>query len=73
MKRSLLEIINEVLSKPENQVENITPEMDLRNDLGMDSMDLALLTVLIEEEYSIDIFEDSLVSNVSDILKKLNG
>ena len=73
MKKSLLEIINEVLSKPENQVENITPEMDLRNDLGMDSMDLALLTVLIEEEYSIDIFEDSLVSSISDILKKLNG
>jgi acyl carrier protein len=73
MKKSLLEIINEVLSEPENQIENITPEMDLRNDLGMDSMNLALLTVLIEEEYGIDIFEDSLVSNVSDILKKLNG
>jgi acyl carrier protein len=73
MKKSLLEIINEVLSEPENQIENITPEMDLRNDLGMDSMNLALLTVLIEEEYGIDIFEDGLVSNVSDILKKLNG
>lgn len=73
MKRSLLEIINEVLSESDNQVESITSDMDLRNDLGMDSMNLALLTVLIEDEYGIDIFDNGMVSKVSDIEEKLNG
>ncbi len=73
MKRSLLEIINEVLSESNNTVEVISADMDLRNDLGMDSMNLAYLTVLIEDEYGIDIFADGLVSKVSDILNKLNG
>lgn len=72
MKKSLLEIINEVLSESNNKVEVISKDMDLRNDLGMDSMNLAYLTVLIEDEYGIDIFADGLVSNVSDILNKLN-
>jgi acyl carrier protein len=73
MKRSLLEIINEVLSESDTKVEAISTDMDLRNDLGMDSMNLAYLTVLIEDEYGVDIFADGLVSKVSDILNKLNG
>jgi acyl carrier protein len=73
MKKSLLEIINEVLSETNNKIDNISPDMDLRNDLGMDSMNLAYLTVLIEDEYGIDIFADGLVSKISDILNKLNG
>jgi acyl carrier protein len=39
----------------------------------MDSMNLAYLTVLIEDEYGVDIFADGLVSKVSDILNRLNG
>jgi acyl carrier protein len=73
MKRSLLEIINEVLSESDTKVEIISDDMDLRNDLGMDSMNLAYLTVLIEDEYGVDIFADGLISKVSDILKKING
>jgi acyl carrier protein len=72
MKRSLLEIINEVLIYSETQVEYIEPTMDLRDDLGMDSLALAQLTVIIESEYGIDIFENGLVSKVSDILEKIN-
>jgi len=73
MKRSLLEIINEVLSESDTKIEFISTDMDLRNDLGMDSMNLAYLTVLIEDEYGVDIFADGLVSKVSDILNRLNG
>jgi acyl carrier protein len=73
MKKSLLEIINEVLSDSNSQVESITSETDLRNDLGMDSINLALLTVLIEDEYGVDVFEDGMVSTVADIEKKING
>ena len=73
MKRSLLEIINQVIQDPNNKIHCLLPEMDLRKDLGMDSMDLAYLTVLIEDEYGIDIFEDGLVSNVSNIINKINA
>ena len=69
MKKSLLEIINEVLSKSNNTIESISSEMDL----GMDSMNLAFLTVLIEDEYGIDVFENGMVSKISDIEKKING
>jgi acyl carrier protein len=70
MKRSLLEIINEVLD--EETISEIHPEMHLRNDIGMDSLDLAHLTVLIEDEYGIDIFEENNINTISDILNKIN-
>jgi acyl carrier protein len=70
MKRNLLEIINEVLDK--ENISEIRPEMHLRNDLGMDSLNLAYLTVLIEDEYGIDIFEENNVNTVADILNKIN-
>lgn len=74
MKKSLLEIVNEILIRKErNKISEINNEIDLRNDLGMDSIDLALLTVLIEDEYGIDIFSDSISTKVGDILKKING
>ncbi len=70
MKKSLLELINEVLD--ENPISEIHAEMHLRNDIGMDSLDLAHLTVLIEDEYGVDIFEESGINTISDILYKIN-
>jgi acyl carrier protein len=70
MKKSLLELINEVLV--ENPISEIHSEMHLRNDIGMDSLDLAHLTVLIEDEYGVDIFEESNINTISDILDKIN-
>jgi acyl carrier protein len=70
MKKSLLELINEVLN--ENSIPAIHPDMHLRNDIGMDSLDLAHLTVLIEDEYGVDIFEESNINTISDILDKIN-
>lgn len=43
----------------------------LRNDFGMDSLDLAELTVRIEAEFDIDIFADGIVNTVGEIEKKL--
>ena len=45
--------------------------MHLRKDIGFDSLDLAELTVRIEAEYDIDIFEDGIVNTVGEILKKM--
>jgi acyl carrier protein len=70
MKKSLLELINEVLA--ENPISEIHAEMHLRNDIGMDSLDLAHLTVLIEDEYGVDIFEESNINTISDVLNKIN-
>ena len=51
----------------------ITPESNLREDLDLDSLALAELTVRIEEEFGIDIFEDGLVDTVEEVLEKLSN
>lgn len=74
MKRNLLEIINEVLSSNGYyEVTNINDNDNLRDDLGFDSLMLAELTVEIESEYGIDIFNDGLITKVSEITAKING
>jgi len=69
----LKEIINTVLkNRGKNSIELISEESHLRNDIGFDSLDLAELTVRIEAEYDIDIFEDGLVNTVGEILNKIH-
>ena len=70
MKRSLLEIINEVLK--ENKINELNPDASLKEDLGMDSLDLAYLTVLIEDEYGIDVFESGFSETIRDLQNKIN-
>ena len=54
----LLCIINTILeNRGKKRVESITRETSLRDNLGFDSLDLAELTVRIEAEYDVDIFE----------------
>ena len=66
--------MNTVLdNRTKKQLTTLSPEMHLRNDIGFDSLDLAELTVRIEAEYDIDIFQDGLVNTVSEILEKLKG
>ena len=40
---------------------------DLINDIGLDSLDLAQLTVMIEDIYGIDVFENKIVRKVYEI------
>ena len=64
-------IIKSVLQNRGKQMPDIiSRETRLREDLGMDSLDLAELTVKIEAECDIDIFADGLVNTVDEILKK---
>ena len=70
----IIEIMNTVLdNRTKEKMTSITPEMHLRNDIGFDSLDLAELTVRIEAEYDIDIFEDGMVNTVGEILGKLEN
>lgn len=72
MKAKVLEIINDIrASKDMSSVETLNETDNLRNDLGLTSFDLAELTVRIEDEFDIDIFEDGLVNTVGEIYSKL--
>ncbi|MBO6200082.1 MAG: acyl carrier protein [Chryseobacterium sp.] len=72
MQEKLLDIINSIKrNKFEDQFLELKPEQQLREDLNFDSFDLAELTVKIEEEFGVDIFEDGLVNSIHEIYAKL--
>lgn len=72
MKEKVLAIINEIReNKGLNKLDNINETDSLRNQLDFSSFDLAELTVKIEDEFDIDIFEDGLVNTVGEIYSKL--
>jgi len=71
---NLKTIINTVLkNRGKKEVETVNETSHLRNDIGFDSLDLAELTVRIEAEYDVDIFEDGIVNTVGEILRKIKG
>lgn len=68
----LLEIVNVVLqNRGKRTLKAISENSSLRDDLGLDSLDLAELTVRIEAEYDVDIFEDGVVTTIGEILAKI--
>jgi acyl carrier protein len=72
MEEKILEIMNIVLeNRGKEKLSKIHHDLQLRSDIGFDSLDLAELTVRIEAEYDVDIFEDGIVNSVSEILTKL--
>lgn len=73
MEKKVFDIINEIrASKDMNTVAELTAETRLREDLAFTSFDLAELTVKIEDEFDIDIFEDGLVNTIGEIYAKLS-
>ncbi len=65
-------IINRIrINKGDNEISEFQKNMSLRDDIGFDSLDLAELTVLIEDEYNIDIFESGIVSTLEEIHERL--
>ena len=72
IKVEVLGIINSIRAdKGEDPVKELVSGLSLRDDLGMDSFELALLTVKIEDVFGIDIFEDDIIYSVDEILEKL--
>ena len=72
MEQVVLNIINSIReAKNESAVSVLKAEDKLREALGLTSFDLAELTVRIEDEYGIDIFETGLVNTVGEIYAKL--
>ena len=72
MKEKVIEILNGIVLAKGKEIDfEINSGTMLREDLGLTSFDLAELTVKIEDEFDIDIFEDGLVSTVGEIFEKL--
>ena len=73
MKEKVIEIIKNLIIENEIEVSNeeINDSTSLTNDLGLDSFNLAQLTVEIESEFGVDIFENGVISSVGDIFKQL--
>lgn len=73
MKEKVIEIIKNILRENdiELSVEEINESIILTDDLGLDSFNLAQLTVEIESEFGVDIFENGVISTVGDIFKQL--
>jgi acyl carrier protein len=70
---NIITLINVVLkNRGKSEIQNITENSHLRNDIGFDSLDLAELTVRIEAAYNVDIFEDGIVDTVGEILQKIS-
>ncbi|WP_313892558.1 phosphopantetheine-binding protein [Psychrobacillus sp.] len=70
----LLAIINEIREEAGNStIETLASSMDLREDLHLDSLMLAELTVRLEDEFDVDIFEDGIVQTIGEIIVKLEG
>ena len=56
--RHVAEIIIEELKLEDVTAETFNPDMDLVDELGIDSMDLATIALVVQDEYKIVIDED---------------
>lgn len=45
----------------------LSSDMSLTEDLDLESLDLAQLTVMIEDEFGVDIFENKIIKTVGEI------
>jgi acyl carrier protein len=68
----LLDIINTVLLNNELfPIDELDPTLRFREDLELDSIMLAELTVRIEDKFEIDVFENGMIFTIGDVLNKL--
>jgi len=72
MENKLIEIINSILNRKGHLViTELEMGKSLRTDFGFDSLDLAELTVKIEDQFDCDIFEDGLVDLIQEVYGKI--
>ena len=72
MLETLKGIIDEYVSV---DLDSITTETKLREDLGLDSLDMASLACEVEDEFGIEIPDDAIYSviTVGDVIKFIEG
>lgn len=70
----LTTIVNELLEESgRNPYPSLSRGMRLRGDLGLDSLDLAVLTVKLEAHFGVDVFADGLVVTLGEVEDRLLG
>lgn len=73
MEEKLLAVINQLRAHKGNPaLPALDPAARLRQDLGLDSFDLAELTVRMEEVSGVDVFAQGLVHSVAEVLARLS-
>ncbi len=71
---SLLANLNAVLATSRRPgLQSVSPQQRLQEDLGLDSLELAELSVRLEAETGVDVFRDGLVSTVGDVIQRLEA
>jgi len=56
--KHVIEVIIDELKLEEVTVDTFSPDMDLIDELGIDSMDLATIALVLQDEYKVVIDED---------------
>ena len=74
---SKIEIIKDVVNmirenKGLDLVQAVTPQTHLRDQLELDSLDLAEFTVRVEKETGVDVFADGIVQTVGEVLERIS-
>lgn len=71
---SLLELVNTVRrNKGRAEFTSIEGDPHLRSELGFDSLDLAELTVRIEERFGVDVFADGILHRWSELVQRVEA
>ena len=73
IEKMILKAINQILEgDSRSPLLEISGKLNLQKDIGLDSLDLAELTVRIEAQTGIDIFKNRIVSTISEIKEEIN-
>lgn len=72
-RETLKTILNDILSEKEegSPVDSLSNDVSLTDDLGLDSLDLAEMTVRVEDRCGVDVFDEEVVDEVGEVLDKL--
>jgi len=72
--KDLENIVNTVLkNRGKELIEKLTFNQNLRDDIGLDSLDLAELTVRVESKFDVDIFAEGIISTVGEVIEKIKN
>ena len=72
MKEKIIGIVYEILINNEVKINTEINENTNLRDIGLTSFDLATLTVMIEDEFGTDVFENGIVYTIKDIITVLS-
>jgi acyl carrier protein len=71
---SVRDVVNDILRlKGEPTVDSLSEDLSLSDDLGFESLDLADLTVRLEDRHGVDVFADGVVDTIGEVLTQLRS